>query len=51
MFKEQTFNEEKEKIYFDIITGDFNIDNISPVDKISYHHDLFKNYLDPLSLR
>lgn len=50
-FKEKSFKKNTEVILFDIICGDFNIDNMSPVDKISYEHDFFFNYMDPLSLR
>ena len=38
-------------ILFDVVCGDFNIDNCSPVDKISYENELFSKYLDPLSVR
>jgi hypothetical protein len=50
-FKESTYNEKTEHILFDIITGDFNIDNISPTDRVSFNHDLFKQYVDPLSIK
>ena len=28
--------------------GDFNIDNMSPVDKDSFEHGIFKEFIDPL---
>jgi sphingomyelin phosphodiesterase 3 len=50
-FKEKTFNPNTEIILFDVVCGDFNIDNMSPVDKISYENEIFSKYSDPLSLK
>ena len=51
LFKESTLDNKNEHICFDIITGDFNFDNISPLDRMSSNHDIFKDYIDPLSIR
>lgn len=50
-FKETTHDQNVEHISFDIVTGDFNIDNISPADKISFHHNIWKQYIDPLAIK
>ena len=50
-FKHSTHNQKSEHISFDIITGDFNIDNISPADRISFHHNIFNTYIDPLAIK
>ena len=42
-FKEKTFNPNTEIVLFDIVCGDFNIDNMSPVDKISYENEIHPN--------
>ena len=36
-----------ENVLFDVISGDFNSDNISPGDALAAENDLFKEYTDP----
>ena len=44
-FRESTLKH-TEQVAFDIVGGDFNLDNMSPVDKAEYNHPLFNDYLD-----
>ena len=41
----------KEKVKFDVICGDFNIDNLSPSDQLAAGNRLFSEYSDPAALR
>ena len=42
---------EKEKVKFDVICGDFNIDNLSPSDRLAAGNNLFSDYSDPAAVR
>ena len=42
---------EKEKVKFDVICGDFNIDNLSPSDRLAAGNNLFSEYSDPAAVR
>ncbi|CAH1778654.1 unnamed protein product [Owenia fusiformis] len=50
-FRDNTFSPESEIIAFDVLTGDFNLDNMSPVDKEDYEHTLFDDYRDVVRIR
>ena len=41
---------QKEKVKFDVICGDFNIDNLSPSDHLAAGNSLFSQYSDPAAL-
>merc|ERR550532_1185880 len=41
---------EKEKVKFDVICGDFNIDNLSPSDRLAAGNNLFSDYSDPAAV-
>ena len=42
---------EDEKVKFDVICGDFNIDNLSPSDQLAAGNRLFSEYSDPAAVR
>lgn len=49
-FRQQT-HDVRDVVLFDILCGDFNIDNISPGDQISRDHKLFDIYNDPCRVK
>ena len=49
-FREET-NKSTDKIMFDMLCGDFNFDNISPVDEACTKHELFDVYEDVCRVR
>ncbi|XP_064640656.1 sphingomyelin phosphodiesterase 5-like [Lineus longissimus] len=49
-FREQTFRDD-EMVMFDVICGDFNLDNMSPADSEEANHPLFMKYHDFVRVR
>ena len=37
---------EGERVKFDVICGDFNIDNLSPCDQVTGQNEIFSQYYD-----
>ena len=42
---------ERENVQFDVICGDFNIDNLSPSDQLAARNKLFSVYSDYAAVR